>query len=126
MSHPVGQPPRSATDLLLSEGATRLRRVSSLLGRGFLLLVTAASAFAVLFIFIFIIRESLPFFFHKGAAGGIAFDAERFRQFFTSTRWYPTDPGSPEYGHLLRQRAGHGGGDRAGRAAGSAGGYLPE
>ena len=100
MSHPVGQPPRSATDLLLSERATRLRRVGSFLGRGFLLLVTAASAFAVLFIFIFIVKEALPFFFRGSLREGLTFDVEHFRQFFTSTDWSPVHEPTPAFGAL--------------------------
>jgi phosphate transport system permease protein len=88
MTHSAGQPSRAATNLLLSERATRLRRAGSFLGRGFLLLVTAASAFAVLFIFIFIIKESMPFF-SKGT-GGLTFNWAHFRQFFTGLGWYPT------------------------------------
>lgn len=78
---------RSPTSLLLSTRATRLRRVGSLLGQGFLLAVTAASALAVLFIFIFIIKDALPFFSPEGQKG---FSWAHVRQFFTSTAWYPS------------------------------------
>jgi len=44
------------------------------------LLVTSTSTFAVLFIFIYIIKDALPFF-----------QAEGVKEFFTSTRWYPSN-----------------------------------
>ena len=53
-----------------------------------LLAITLASVLAVLFIFIFIFKEALPFFREEG-----------FREFFTSTRWYPSS-GEPEFGAL--------------------------
>lgn len=77
----------SSSSLLLSTRATRLRRVGSLLGQGFLLLVTAASALAVLFIFVFIIKDALPFFIPEAQKG---LSWEHVRQFFTSTEWYPS------------------------------------
>jgi phosphate transport system permease protein len=43
---------------------------------------------AVLFIFLFIARDALPFFQHNS-----------LREFFTSTRWYPS-AGEPEFGAL--------------------------
>jgi phosphate transport system permease protein len=49
------------------------------LGSGALLAVTSLSLFAVLFIFYFIARDALPFFKLEGV-----------REFFTSTRWYPS------------------------------------
>jgi phosphate transport system permease protein len=73
-------------DLLLSKGASRVRRLSSLLGEGTLLLITSLSVFAVLFIFYFIAKDAIPFFQLRG-----------FGEFFTSTRWYPSgDP--PQFG----------------------------
>lgn len=74
--------------LLLSRRASRLRRLGSLLGTGLLFLVASASTFAVLFIFIYIIKDALPFF-----------QAEGFREFFTSTRWYPSHSDA-EFGAL--------------------------
>jgi phosphate transport system permease protein len=65
--------------LLLSRRAQRWNAFVSLLGNGFLLSVTSVSALAVLFIFYFIARDALPFFRLEG-----------FREFFTSTRWYPS------------------------------------
>jgi len=77
-----------ARSLLLSRRASRLKRLASLAGQIFLLLVTSASLFAVLFIFYSIARDAIPFFLQRG-----------FREFFTSVRWYPTsDPA--EFGVL--------------------------
>lgn len=76
MSDSTGDQKRS---LLLSERATRLRRVGSLIGHSFLFTVTAASAIAVLFIFAFIVKDALPFFRIRG-----------LKEFFTSTAWYPS------------------------------------
>ncbi|OPX22398.1 MAG: phosphate ABC transporter permease [Planctomycetales bacterium 4484_113] len=58
------------------------------IGSGLLFLVTSLSVLAVLFIFIFIIREALPFFRQEG-----------FKEFFTSTRWFPS-AAEPEFGAL--------------------------
>jgi phosphate transport system permease protein len=62
--------------------------LAGLLGSGVLLAVTSLSTFAVLFIFYFIARDALPFFQLQG-----------FRQFFTSTHWYPSAT-TPEFGSL--------------------------
>lgn len=74
--------------LLLSSRARRWQRLLSLLGTGLLLAVTSLSTFAVLFIFYFIARDALPFFQMQG-----------FKQFFTSTHWYPS-AATPEFGSL--------------------------
>ena len=66
----------------------RQQRVVGFLGSGFLLAVTSLSTFAVLFIFYFIARDALPFFQLQG-----------FKQFFTSTHWYPS-AAAPEFGSL--------------------------
>ena len=76
------------TSLLLSHRARRQQRAVGLLGSGFLLAVTSLSTFAVLFIFYFIARDALPFFHLQG-----------FKQFFTSTHWYPS-AGEAEFGAL--------------------------
>ncbi len=87
-----------ARSLLLSERATRLRRVGSFLGRTFLFLITSASAIAVLFIFAFIIKDALPFFF-PAEDGGTTFSVARFTEFFTTREWYPSrEP--PSFGAL--------------------------
>ena len=74
--------------LQLSKRARRLRRLGSLAGQGFLLLITSLSSLAVLFIFIFIAKDAIPFFTLRG-----------FAEFFTSTRWYPSSQ-PPEFGVL--------------------------
>ena len=79
---------REGSSLLLSHRARRQQRVMGLLGSGFLLGVTSLSMFAVLFIFYFIARDALPFFQLQG-----------FKQFFTSTHWYPSSA-TPEFGTL--------------------------
>ena len=57
-------------------------------GRGLLLLLTSVAAIAVLLIIGYIARDALPFFRQHG-----------FREFFTSTNWYPSrDPA--EFGAL--------------------------
>jgi phosphate transport system permease protein len=74
--------------LLLSHRARRVQRITGLLGSGFLLAVTSLSTFAVLFIFIFIARDALPYFQLQG-----------FKEFFTSAHWYPS-AATPEFGSL--------------------------
>ncbi|HNT35632.1 MAG TPA: phosphate ABC transporter permease, partial [bacterium] len=64
---------------VLSKRASRFRRLGSLAGESLLLLITSTSALAVLFIFYFIAKEGLPFVRLCG-----------LRDFFTSTKWYPT------------------------------------
>ena len=78
----------SGSSLLLSHRARRRQRLAGILGSGFLLAVTSLSMFAVLFIFYFITRDALPFFQLQG-----------FRQFFTSSHWYPS-AAAPEFGAL--------------------------
>jgi len=63
----------------MSAAATRRQYIGRWLGESFLLLVTSASVFAVLFIFYFILRDAIPFFRDRG-----------FAEFFGSTRWYPS------------------------------------
>jgi len=79
---------RDMPSLLLSHSARRRQRLAAVLGNGLLLAVTSFSMLAVLFIFLFIARDALPFFQHDG-----------LREFFTSTRWYPS-AGNPEFGAL--------------------------
>jgi phosphate transport system permease protein len=86
MSETIQKP--AIPSLLLSDGARRRQRVGTLLGEGFLLAVTSLSMLAVLFILVFIARDALPFFRLQG-----------FREFFTSTRWYPSSDHA-EFGAL--------------------------
>ncbi len=68
--------------LMLSESATRLKRIGSLVGQGTLLLITSSSVLAVLFIFYFIAKDAIPFFQLRG-----------IKEFLTTTEWYPSaDP----------------------------------
>jgi len=79
---------RDGSSLLLNHRARRQQRLAGILGTGFLLAVTSLSTFAVLFIFYYITRDALPFFHLQG-----------FKQFFTSTHWYPSSS-TPEFGAL--------------------------
>jgi phosphate transport system permease protein len=63
----------------MSTGASRLKRAGAFLGQGFLFCVTSLSTLAVFFIFYFIAKDAFPFFKLEG-----------FREFFTSTQWYPS------------------------------------
>ncbi|MFH0879279.1 MAG: phosphate ABC transporter permease, partial [Lentisphaerota bacterium] len=81
-----GSSPRRS--LMLSRQASRTNRLALLAGQAFLFLITSLSAIAVLFIFIFIARDAIPFFKLRG-----------FVEFFTSPRWYPTAT-PPEFGVL--------------------------
>ncbi len=49
------------------------------MGQGTLFLITSLSTFAVFFIFYFIAKDAIPFF-----------QLEGFKEFFTSTNWYPS------------------------------------
>jgi len=80
---------QSMPSLLLSNSARRRQRIAGALGNGALLAVTSLSTLAVLFIFYFIARDALPFF-----------RAEGLREFFTSSRWYPSAAETPEFGAL--------------------------
>lgn len=72
----------------MSAGKSRLRRVGTFLGESLLFLVTSLSTVTVFFIFYFIAKDAFPFFRLEG-----------FREFFTSTHWYPS--GHPaEFGAL--------------------------
>ena len=74
--------------LMLSRRARRRQRLGSLAGQFLLFLVTSLSSIAVLFIFIFIAKDAIPFFEIRG-----------FREFFTSTAWYPSHR-PPQFGTL--------------------------
>ena len=74
--------------LIMSDAASRRQRIGALLGQALLFFITSLSTFAVFFIFYFILKDAIPFFKLEG-----------FREFFTSTRWYPS--GHPaEFGAL--------------------------
>lgn len=78
--------------LLMSASASRWRRASEYLGRSFLFTITSLSSIAVLFIFIFIAKDAVPFFFNIDGSG---LNLSNIKQFFTQTAWYPSaTPGS--------------------------------
>ncbi len=79
---------QAKASLLLSRRATRMQRLTRQAGQAFLFLVTSLSAIAVLFIFLFIARDALPYFQLRGA-----------REFFFSTQWYPSGH-PPAFGAL--------------------------
>ncbi|MFO7899338.1 MAG: PstC family ABC transporter permease [Planctomycetota bacterium] len=82
-------PPGAAEDLMLSRRAELLHKVGALLGNSFLLVVTSASAIAVLFIFYFIGVNGLPFFWSGlESLGGVL---DRVGEFFGSIKWHPTE-----------------------------------
>lgn len=70
---------RERGSLRLSRWSRRRQRLAATAGQLFLLAVTSLSALAVFAIFFFIARDAVPFFRLEG-----------FREFFTSTRWYPS------------------------------------
>ncbi|MDF7808226.1 PstC family ABC transporter permease [Pontiellaceae bacterium B12219] len=79
---------KANTSLIMSDAASRQQRISSLLGQAILFLITSLSTITVFFIFYFILKDAIPFFKSEG-----------FKEFFTTTRWYPS--GSPaEFGAL--------------------------
>lgn len=63
----------------LSRASQRRQRLGAAVGQTFLLAVTSLSALAVFAIFYFIAKDALPFFRLEG-----------FREFFSSSRWYPS------------------------------------
>ena len=79
---------RRKPTLLLSKRTSRLRRLVALAGQGLLLLITSASALAVLFIFYYIARDSLPFLWPKGFTFSDVL--ARLKEFLGGTEWYPS------------------------------------
>jgi phosphate transport system permease protein len=78
----------SKRSLVMSKSTSRWRQLGASLGQGFLFSVTSLSTLTVFFIFYFIAKDAIPFFKLEG-----------FREFFTSTHWYPS--GHPaEFGAL--------------------------
>lgn len=78
----------------LSRPASAWRRFLGLVGHGLLLLVTSSSVLAVLFIFFFIARDALPFFFTPEVSV-----LQRLREFLTTSAWYPSG-NPPAFGAL--------------------------
>ncbi len=88
MQAPTSRRPQARPALLFSRRVQTAHAAAAWLGRGFLFSVTSLSLLAVLFMFLFIARDALPFFRLRG-----------FAEFFTSTNWYPS--GEPaEFGAL--------------------------
>jgi len=75
-------------NLVLEDRTKKINKVLSFFGTGFLFSVTSLSALAILFMLFFIARDAIPFFKLQG-----------FREFFTSTKWYPSAD-NPEFGAL--------------------------
>jgi len=78
----------SRQNLIMSDAVSRLRRLTALILKGFLLLGTALSLVTVLLIIAYITRDALPFFKLRGPG-----------ELFTSTAWYPSGH-PPEFGAL--------------------------
>ncbi|MBN2070392.1 MAG: phosphate ABC transporter permease subunit PstC [Candidatus Krumholzibacteriota bacterium] len=74
--------------LLMGARKKRIRMIGSRIGHSILVLVASSSLIALLFIFYFIIRDAVPFF-----------QLEGFREFFSSTKWYPSRE-TAEFGAL--------------------------
>jgi phosphate transport system permease protein len=79
---------QSQRNLILSDAASRLRRLAAAASKLLLLLVTAVSLVAVLLIIAYIARDALPFFRLRPIG-----------ELFTSTAWYPSGR-PPEFGAL--------------------------
>jgi len=71
--------PEMSSRLLMSKGVQRYRQFGALAGNSLLVIIASSSLIALLFIFYFIIRDAIPFF-----------QIEGIREFFSSTRWYPS------------------------------------
>jgi len=69
----------SADELVMSRGRRRVKNIGAGVMHAILLLVTASSAIAVMFIFFYIGRDALPFFQSRG-----------FTEFFTRKDWFPS------------------------------------
>jgi phosphate transport system permease protein len=78
----------SERSLILSDAASRLRRLAAFFSKGFLLLIAALSLVAVLLIIIYIARDAIPFFRLRG-----------LKELFASAAWFPSG-NPPEFGAL--------------------------
>jgi len=70
---------RDLPPLLLSDRSMVFSRIMAIAGEYFLFTITSLSIAVILFIFYFITRDALPFF-----------EVEGFKEFFASSRWYPS------------------------------------
>jgi phosphate transport system permease protein len=75
-------------NLIMSDAVSRLRRLTALFLKGFLLLGAALSLVAVLLIILYIARDAVPFFKLRG-----------LKELFASTSWFPSG-NPPEFGAL--------------------------
>ncbi len=75
-------------NLVMSDAASRLRRLAAFFSKGFLFLVAAASLVAVLLIIVYIARDAIPFFKLRG-----------LKELFAGTAWFPSG-NPPEFGAL--------------------------
>ncbi len=78
----------SERNLILSDAASRLRRLAAFISKSFLFLATALSLVAVLLIILYIARDAIPFFKLRGLT-----------EFFASSSWFPSGQ-PPEFGAL--------------------------
>ncbi|MBD3179771.1 MAG: ABC transporter permease subunit [Candidatus Latescibacteria bacterium] len=84
----VSSPNISGKNLLMSDEKRRFRRIISIVGQSLLALIASISLIALFFIFFFIFRDAIPFFRLEG-----------FKEFFSSSSWYPSRD-NPEFGAL--------------------------
>jgi phosphate transport system permease protein len=75
-------------NLIMSDAVSRLRRLTALVLKGFLLLGAALSLVAVLLIILYIARDAIPFFKLRG-----------LKELFASASWFPSG-NPPEFGAL--------------------------
>ncbi|MBN1929473.1 MAG: phosphate ABC transporter permease subunit PstC [Chlorobiaceae bacterium] len=73
---------------VVSEKKRKIQKFKQKTGEGALLLIASFVAIVVLFIFLFVARDAIPFFQIRG-----------FGEFFGSSNWYPADD-PPEFGAL--------------------------
>ncbi len=66
------------------------------LGRFLLLLTASLSVLAVFLIFVYVVREALPFLYE----GSLGEAWVRLREFLGTNRWYPQSAAAPQYGAL--------------------------
>ena len=84
----VAQPRRLGDRITASKRRIQLTALIEKSINGLLFVVASSSVLAVFFIFVFIIREAIPFFREQGLA-----------EFLTSTNWFPSNI-TPQFGAL--------------------------
>jgi len=88
MSDEVKPTQGRSSAFVVSEQKRKTQKFKQKTGEGVLLLIASFVAIVVLFIFWFVARDAVPFFQLRG-----------FKEFFTSTNWYPADDPA-EFGAL--------------------------